>query len=403
MVRGPRWAPARGASQHAAALVVLGVLCVCVSSCPTPMCTCGSKNEVDCSSRRLERVPHFTSRTSDIVYELIDLSENAIDYVAGGAFQAVQSRAISLSHNPLIGLSPRAFQGLEHVLRTLDLYDTEIYVLHWGVLRNLHALLHLNLARNGMFALPTGLFDGLSSLQDLQLAWNKIASVTPGAFRNLRALQSLNLLGNQITDIAAGAFEKLHRLQVLNLNNNQLRHLNPLSFQGLYKLEKLLLEENLLSDVPSAVFTHPLELPSLKSVNLAKNNISQLGARSFSDAVTLEEILLQENHISNISSDAFLGLEALRSVRLDDNKLQTFGEDCVLRGLEAAQQLALRNNPVDCTCRIAWLHRLKLHGTRVEGQCVSPAAFAGVQLASINFTLCEAYKCHSETDRGDYL
>ena len=374
-------------------LWLLGLMCH-VSSCPTDMCSCNMNNEVHCSSRRLERVPKFTSRTSDIVYDEIDLSQNEIEYIQPYAFQAVQTRSISLSHNPLIGISPRAFHGLEHVLQKLDLYDTEIYVLHWGVLRNLHALLQLNLGRNGMFALPKGLFDGVSNLQELNLAWNRIATVTPGAFRNLFMLQSLNLMGNQITDIVPGSFENLHRLQIINLNNNQLRHINPLSVQGLYKLEKLLLEENLLSDVPSAVFTLPMQLPSLKTINLAKNNISLIAPRAFSGAATLEEILAQENNIYNISSDAFLGLPELKALRLDDNKLQTFGEDCILRGLNRTKEVGLRSNPVDCTCRIAWIHQLKLRGTRVEGQCVSPAAFAGIQLASLNFTLCGSYKCH---------
>ena len=370
-------------------LYLSSVLMVCVWSCPSPLCTCNLNDKILCSNRRLERVPHFASRTSDKVYEELDLSQNEIESVPPNAFQAVQTKFISLSHNPLIGISPRAFHGLEDVLQKLDLYDTEIYVLHWGVLRNLHGLTELNLGRNGMFALPTGFFDGLINLQKLGLEWNKIATIKTRVF-NLLNLQTLNLLGNQITEIEPGSFENVRKLHTLNLNNNQLRHINPLSVQGLHNLENLLLEGNLLSDVPSAMF---ILLPSITSINLAKNNVSILPSTAFNGATNLQEILLQENNIYNISSNAFLGLSHLQKLRLDDNKLQTFGEDCILRGVQIAREVGLRNNPVDCTCRIAWIHELNSHGIKVDGECVSPAVFSGIQLNSLNFTLCDSYKC----------
>ena len=372
-------------------VLLLVTLFHCYSFCPSDLCSCNNDDEMFCSDRNLDYIPKFLPRTTDKIYSLIDLTDNAIDSLPPLAFKSLQTKSIALSRNPLIGVSPRAFNGLESVLESLDLYDSQLFVLHWGVLRNLYNLRTLNIGRNGMFALPIGLFDGLASLQDLSLSWNKLTSIKATIFRNINTLKSLNLAGNLIHDIEDESFKSLQHLHTLNLNTNQLRYINSLALSGLYSLENLQLQGNLLTEIPSSAF---LYLNNMKYLNMMNNNISYISSRAFSSLNLIHKIQLGQNNILNISSDAFYGLTHLTRLELNDNRLESFGEKCILHGLvNSVRELDLRNNPVDCTCRIAWIHDLNVLGAKLLGNCRSPVAFSGISLSNINFTLCEAYEC----------
>ena len=367
-------------------------LAINMTSCPVSQCTCSKENVISCSSRSLDRVPHFHSSPYNLIFKSLDLSSNSIESLPANAFHNIKLQAISFQGNPLIGISPRAFTGLGNTMEILDMSETGVVVMHWGVLRSLRVLRHLDISSNRMFALPVGIFDGLASLKHLTLAWNKISIIKIGYFRHLTTLLNLNLAGNLITHIEPGSFENLIALEMLNLDSNQLKQINPLSLQGLGSLGSISLAENNIQEVPSAIF---VLLHLMRSINLAKNNISIVYSRAFSGAIFLEHVHLNQNTIYNVPSDAFYGLTRLKTLRLDDNQLQTLGEDCILRGIEkSVLDLNLWNNPIDCTCRIAWIHRLTEKGSNVQGHCMSPQAFTGVQIAKLNFTLCQFYDCH---------
>ena len=84
--------------------------------CPNPVCDCSMPETVNCASKRLDRVPTFsTDDTTTQIYNIINLSHNLIFTVQPLDFKSAPSRAIDLSNNPLIGISPRAFYGCEEV------------------------------------------------------------------------------------------------------------------------------------------------------------------------------------------------------------------------------------------------------------------------------------------------
>ena len=370
-------------------MYIIGLLGTISYACPSPLCMC--EDVINCASRNLDRIPHFIAHSSKKQdYATLDLSENVIEYIPASAFEPLTIKALSLSSNPLLGISPRAFQGLENVLQRLDLFATGLQVIHWGVLRNLHLLRDLDLGHCDLFALPVGLFDGLSSLEDLSLTLNKLSSIKIGHFRNIKTLQNLNLLGNQINSIEPGSFEHLMKLQTLNLNKNLLEHINPLSFQGLHSLQNLYLEGNQLNDIPSPIF---ILLPTIKVINVAQNNISEILPRAFKGTADLEEIYAHGNSIHTISPEAFRDLTNLKILHMDKNRLHHFRSNCVPKGLENIKELSLRSNPIECTCDINWIQELYAKGTSIFGHCESPAVFSGIPLSSLNFTLCGPYSC----------
>jgi len=203
----------------------LALMIVQSQACPTTVCTCSARGTVICSGKRLERIPYF-AREPGRVYDEIDLGRNEIFAVPPYAFHGVRARSLVLAHNPLIGVSPRAFTGLGSVLERVDVSDCQLPVLHWAVFRQLSRLADIDLSRNSLFAVPRGLFVGLSAVRNLTLSGNSLSAVRRGVFTGLRNLRRLDLSHNTIATIEPGTFEACRRLTTLDLSENR-----PVIFQ----------------------------------------------------------------------------------------------------------------------------------------------------------------------------
>ena len=82
---------------------------------------------------------------------------------------------------------------------------------------------------------------------------------------------------------------------------------------------------------------------NLKTIDIAQNNIEEIGSGIFVEAPNLEIIILQKNKIRMIHNKAFEGLSKLKFMTLDDNQIlfiypQTFS------GLFSLQYLFLNGN-----------------------------------------------------------
>jgi len=364
-------------------VLILAAIVVQTLTCPTTICTCSARGTVICSGKRLERIPYF-AREPGRVYDEIDLSRNEIFAVPPFAFDSVQTRSLILAHNSLIGVSPRAFAGLEDVLERVDLSDCQLPVLHWAVFRQLDHLVDISLARNSLFAVPRALFVGLRSMRNLTLAGNRLSTLRSAVFTGLRNLRRLDLSDNVITSIQPGTFEACRRLTTLDISNNRLRAIDSLSFRGLENLERLSLANNELTDVDPGVF---FAVRALVELNLSSNNLTNIEARQFSGSPRLERIDLAKNTIRNVSADSFEGLSDLHSVHLDRNQLKTL-DTCLVVGLRGRVELTLSGNPVMCSCDEGrWVIESGRSAT-LMGQCWDPPALRGLPLALFNATSC---------------
>ena len=358
--------------------------------CPSELCRCTNRGVIVCSYRRLERVPHF-AREIDKVYEALDISHNDIYTIPPHAFKDLLVKSIVLNNNPLIGISPRAFDGIEAFLEKLDMHSASLDVLHWGVFRKLCNLKELNLVANNLFALPMGLFDGMPELIMLTFQSNKLSILKHGMFRGLWKLRSLDLSDNHISIIHEDTFEDLRQLKILNLKDNIISNLNYRAISGLDSLEELYLDNNRLSDISPASFSL---LPSLISVSIQDNNLTVLQTQTFSGAPSLKSLYLDNNRLYNISNEAFTGINKLNTLSLEHNKLKTLGDTCTPSGLKAMTSLKLEGNPLDCVCRIGWIYSLmQQSGTFVTGRCESPTEHRDVLLSQLNFTACLSNNC----------
>nr|XP_032827908.1 SLIT and NTRK-like protein 3 [Petromyzon marinus] len=133
-------------------------------------------------------------------------------------------------------------------------------------------------------ALPDD-FEGLGSLLELDLSHNRVASLRPGTFSRLRSLRRLQLSGNALTRLGPGVFAGLASLAFLDIERNAIREVGAGALAELPALRQLKLARNLLHELPLAVLRGPVELARL---DVRGNRLSVPPVRGLGAAVQLE-------------------------------------------------------------------------------------------------------------------
>jgi Leucine-rich repeat (LRR) protein len=109
----------------------------------------------------------------------------------------------------------------------------------------------------------------------------------------------------------------IFRIETLALDNNKITTVDNQAFANLTSLADLDINGSKLESVPLAIKT----VPSLKSLNLGENLISQLGEHFLSGNSQLEILVIEQNKIWKISKQAFASSSTIRSINLKRNRL----------------------------------------------------------------------------------
>jgi Leucine-rich repeat (LRR) protein len=116
-------------------------------------------------------------------------------------------------------------------------------------------------------------FSGTRSLIHLELSNNRIATLPFNAFQNA-PLEFLDLAFNQLTEFNHWHFTSVApTLVTLELIGNEITQIRPMSFLNFVNLKRLMLNNNPLSDVPRDAFNF---LDNLFDLYLANTGISSL-------------------------------------------------------------------------------------------------------------------------------
>ncbi|CAL4067119.1 unnamed protein product, partial [Meganyctiphanes norvegica] len=271
---------------------------------------------------------------------------NSLSVLAPGLFSQLSHLVeLDLSHNDLQSewLTSSIFQGLIRLMR-LDLSYNKISHLNAQVFRDLYTVQVLQFSHNNLKTIPAAAFSACTNLHRLDLSFNhltmisdrtfqglnvlshlaldnnSIDEITPNGLNNLTILKDLNLNGNKLTSFPE-AIVHLKYLETLDLGENLIRTLNRIPVKGLDKLYGLRLTGNIIKgNISKNTF---LDIPNLKVLNLAKNEITHVETGTFETNHNIEAIRLDANKLVNIHG-LFEKLPNLKWLNVSDNNIEIF-------------------------------------------------------------------------------
>lgn len=291
------------------------------------------------------------------------LQDNLLTEVADRSFVGLQYLSqLNMANNKIIALPPELFQSSRKI-RQIFLQNNSIAVLAPGLLEGLDQLEVLELSHNELTSswINRDTFAGLIRLIELNLAYNKITKIDRHVFRGLYSLQILDLGYNVIESLADNSFTDLKNLQALTLSNNRLKTVNRFDFSELYVLKLLLLESNQIEVIDERAFENLTHLHDL-SLNDNKLQVIPTGMKSLRFLKSLD---LGKNQISDITTDAFEGLEELLGLRLVDNLIANISRD-TFSALPSLRILNLASNEIRHIDQSAFISNPAITGIRLD-------------------------------------
>ncbi|XP_041457477.1 slit homolog 3 protein-like [Lytechinus variegatus] len=335
------------------------------------------------------------------------LAVNKIKTLPCNSFACAQKlERIDLSHNNFLELDPSWFNGSQR-LRTLIVYKSNIKDIH-PVPWNVSNLQSLTLSNNDVRSINRNSFIGLSSLRVLDLTRNREPlDISLDAFEQNYNLERI-IMEDLIKITLNGCFSNMHRLNFLDLsysasrldissrdqfkNTWALRTLNlsrtylqtedlvqfksrvP-SFSGLVSLVILNIQHNHFNDFHSAPYAFT-PLYNLQELDLTDCRIERIDSRMFRNLSSLRKLSLAVNYLKDIPEESFHDLTNLRILRLEFNAVAVIGKHLFSRTSHLKllsvknnqistidpftvfpinlQTLVIANNPLTCTCQLAW-------------------------------------------------
>ena len=161
---------------------------------------------------------------------------------------------------------------------------------------------------------PENLFAANPKLTHLSLLANKLTTLPENIFATQTALVLLSLNSNPFTSLPANVFDPLVSLNELHLRKINLK-LNPIWFKNLKELFSLDISRNQLTDLPKNSFS---ALENLEDLDLSFNQLTVIHSDSFGNLKRLKTITLEENNVHAID-EQLIANTALYRLDMDGN------------------------------------------------------------------------------------
>jgi Leucine-rich repeat (LRR) protein len=162
---------------------------------------------------------------------------------------------------------------------------------------------------------PENLFSANPKLTHLSLLANKLTTLPENIFASQTSLVLLSLNSNPFTSLPANVFDPLVSLNELHLRKINLKF-NPIWFKNLKALFSLDISRNQLTDLPKNSFS---ALESLEDLDLTFNQLTVIHSDSFGNLKSLKTITLEENNVLAID-EQLIANTALNHLDMNGNK-----------------------------------------------------------------------------------
>ena len=319
-----------------------------------------SLTSLDLSHNHLSHVDNSLLQTLSLLTHL-DLSHNRLVSLGSQVLtHSTQLLHLSLANNHLEAVSKTAFSSCSQLV-SLELSSNKLQSLHEDIFRNQTMLRYLALSRNQLSQLPSSMSDlkklnhldvsvniigvispkdirGINNLTFLNLSSNDISRINGATFNETPNLQYLDLSKNRLQALNQTSFAALGNLTHLDLAENQLEDINGLLTTQM-RLEHLNISSNRLHWFDYAFVPNSLKVLDihdnlidsienyyslrdgfqLEFLDASRNRIRALGVLSL--LPSLETIILKNNKISDIGHNTFLNKENLTRVDLRHNRI----------------------------------------------------------------------------------
>ena len=287
----------------------------------------------------------------------LNLAQNKISTIGLGAFDGVQKLEIlDLSKNGVRQISNNGFADLSQTLHVLHLHNNHLNDREIQPLRILGQLRVLDLKYNSIVNIPSGFFTYMQQLKEADFTKNTLSYVTKSIFQGLGdSVKVLNFAENQIAKIESGTFESLKGLEELYLDQQPDLSgvLNERTFGGLEQSLRVLSINRV--KFSSGNWAAVKILAGLQTLRLAHNNIINVPDSTFLQLNQMTKLDLSYNDITSLSQKSLYGLQgSLTSINLENNQISTL-DNCVFYQFDKLKTIRLKENPLNCDCRLRWL------------------------------------------------
>lgn len=275
----------------------------------------------------------------------------------------ISLRKLRVNRTDIIELNSTAFEksSPQLGLTSLEIVDSE----------------QLTKIRNNAFA-------DISSLRYLYLRRNRLSDIASESFEGLPHLITLDLSQNAITDVASWISSVPSSVQNLWMCYNGITTLRANTLESLSGLFTLYMDYNNIHTIEKGALD---DLQNLTVLFLGENNLTSLETGTFAKTNKLKIISLVYNKFEHIKSGVFddPGLEELESLDLSNNQIKMLDENSIISRSEyQAITLDLRNNPLNCSCELAWLVNTTWGWGTSLGTCAEPPHFKEESLDELN-------------------
>lgn len=198
-------------------------------------------------------------------------------------------------------------------------------------LRNLtQYITYVTIATSKLTTIPTDVFDLFDNLISLTVQAD-LRNITRDHLKNATKLEVLKLgLINHLPRLESSLLANLKTLKYIDFAYNDITEVGEKVFDNLPKLEFLYLEGNGIATIKNNTF---VGAENLQVLDLSRNEIVVIESNAFSGLPKLKTLMLHHNRIQIVQAPIFRSLRLLTRLDLSLNEITTI-EDGVFEGLD---------------------------------------------------------------------